>query len=196
MGMIPSVDNMPSLKITFPTNGQILQSDVAFSMNINVTNLETGNIVSSRTNFLAAPQQLAPSGNILGHVNLVIEDLGSLSEDAPLNPLNFAFAKSLTDKDNNGLLTAAIPNSLPAGFYRAFAIILTANFQPVLMPVVQRGSLHDAVYVSLLPNVASFFVSLTSFTSYSLSSRFRLMGRRYLMMEVLRILLRLLARLS
>jgi hypothetical protein len=147
MGTIPSVEHMPSLRILFPFYNQTLTTNVAFTVSVNVTNLETSNRANIRNNFLGAPQQIGSTGNILGHVLLIIEKIGTLEDSGPLDPTKFAFSNSLTGSSGGGLLTASVSTGLSAGFYRLTVRALTTNYHSVIVPVVPHGALIDATYV-------------------------------------------------
>jgi hypothetical protein len=96
-------------------------------------------------------EQLTAQGQIIGHSHVVVEKLTSLDQTEPTDPNVFAFFKGVNDKANaQGILTASVDKGLPAGTYRLMSIVAAANHQPCIVPVAQRGSLDDAVYVSSL----------------------------------------------
>ena len=113
-----------------------------------VANFQTGVYVNAEENYYAAPQQVNGQGQIIGHSHVVIETLTALDQTTPTNPQNFTFFTGLNDPAANGTLTANVTGGLPAGYYRLSSINTAANHQPVLVPLAQRGSLDDAVYVS------------------------------------------------
>lgn len=79
----------------------------------------------------------------------------ALDSTAPTDPRVFTFFKGVNDPANaQGVLSVAVDKGLPAGAYRLMSIVAAANHQPCIVPVAQRGSLDDAVYVSF------FFVSM------------------------------------
>jgi hypothetical protein len=92
MGLIPSSDNIPSAKIQFPTNGQQIPANQAFTVKVAIRNLVTGNFVNAQASYLAAPQQLQ-NGVILGHSHITVEKLTSLTQTTPTDPKQFAFFK-------------------------------------------------------------------------------------------------------
>ncbi|TFK76693.1 hypothetical protein BDN72DRAFT_753955 [Pluteus cervinus] len=147
MGIIPSSDNMPSSKFVSPKNGDTIKSNTAFTITMAISNLETGNFVNAQENYFAAPQQLNGGGVVKGHSHVVVEQVSSFQQTTPTNPKVFAFFKGLNDAAQNGQLTAAVTNGLPAGTYKLSSINTAANHQPVLVPIAQHGSLDDAVYV-------------------------------------------------
>jgi hypothetical protein len=157
MGFIPSVDNMPSAKFTFPTNNAKLDANKPFTISVAITGFETGNFVNAQQNYFSAPQQLNAQGQIKGHSHVVVEQLTSLTQTTPTDPRKFTFFKGLNAAAVNGILTADVTAGLPAGVYRVATINTAANHQPVLLPVAQHGSADDAVYV----RSSIFFFSIT-----------------------------------
>jgi len=149
MGVIPSSDNMPSSKFTNPKNGVTLKANKAFTVTMAVRNFRTGAFVNPNENYYAAPQEVDSQGNIIGHSHVVIESLSALDQSSPTDPKKFAFFKGLNEAAKGGVLSAAVDNGLPAGFYRLSSINSAANHQPVLAPIAQRGSLDDVVYFTV-----------------------------------------------
>ncbi|KAG5649557.1 hypothetical protein H0H81_003103 [Sphagnurus paluster] len=146
IGMIPSVDKMPSAKFSFPKNGGTVEANKAFTISMNIKNLQTGNFVNAQANYFAAPQQLNGGGTIIGHSHVVVEQLTALDQTAPTDPRKFAFFKGLNSAANNGALTADVTAGLPAGAYRLCSINTSSNHQPAIVPVAQHGTLDDCVY--------------------------------------------------
>ncbi|EJD04997.1 uncharacterized protein FOMMEDRAFT_154160 [Fomitiporia mediterranea MF3/22] len=149
MGVIAATTNMPSSKFQFPKNGDTIKADQTFTVQMAVSNLETGNLVNENTNFYAAPQQVNAQGNIIGHSRIAIEQLDSLNQTTPTDPNKFAFFKGISAPAVNGVLSADITEGLPAGFYRLASVNSAANLQPVLVAVAQHGSLDDMVYFTV-----------------------------------------------
>lgn len=149
MGIIPSTDNMPSAKFAFPKNGDTIQENTAFTITMNIANMQTGAFVNADENYFAAPQQTNAQGQIIGHSHVVVEPLSALDQTTPLDPRKFAFFKGLNGAAVNGALTADVTAGLPAGFYKLSSINTAANHQPVLVPIAQHGSLDDAVYFTV-----------------------------------------------
>jgi hypothetical protein len=148
VGIIPSVDSMPSSKFLFPQNFAAVKAGASFTIELKIHNLATGFSVNANENFLAAPQQVDDQGLIKGHSHVVIEKLDNISQTETMDPQKFIFFKGLNDKAVNGKLTAEVTNGLPVGAYRLSSITTSANHNPVVVAVAQRGSLDDAVYVS------------------------------------------------
>lgn len=109
---------MPSAKFTTPTNFGTVPANEAFTIEMAVQNLETGNFVNAQTNYFSAPQQLNPQGLIIGHSHVVIEALSSITQTEPTDPTTFAFFLGLNAAAVNGVLTANVTNGLPAGAYK------------------------------------------------------------------------------
>jgi hypothetical protein len=149
MGIIPSQDKMTASKFTFPLNLDTIRANTAFTITMKIQGLATGNFVNAEENYYSAPQQVNGDGLVLGHSHVVVQSMNSLRDAEPLDPTVFAFFKGLNDPaDANGIVSANVTSGLPSGVYRLASINTAANHQPVLVPVAQRGSLDDAVYVS------------------------------------------------
>jgi hypothetical protein len=149
MGLIPATTAMPSSKFVFPKNGQTIEPNTEFTIQMAIKNLETGNFVNAQKNYFSAPQQLNAQGVIKGHSHVVVETLQSLDQTTPLDPNVFAFFKGLNSAAANGVLTATVDKGLPAGVYKLSSINTSANHQPVLVPIAQHGSLDDAIYFTV-----------------------------------------------
>lgn len=152
IGAIPSVDNMPSSKFSFPKNFGTLKANTPFTVEMQIKNMQTGFFVNAQQNYFAAPQQLNAQGQIQGHSHVVIEQLTSLDQTTPTDPKKFAFFKGLNAAAVGGKLTADVTNGLPAGFYKLSSINTSSNHQPVIAPVAQHGSLDDAIYFTVTAN--------------------------------------------
>ncbi|KAF9444962.1 hypothetical protein P691DRAFT_676598 [Macrolepiota fuliginosa MF-IS2] len=146
IGTIPSTDNMPSSKFSFPTNFGAVKTGTAFTIKMQIQNMQTGFFVNANENYFAAPQQLNAQGQIQGHSHVVIEALSAIDQTTLTDPKKFVFFKGLNAAAANGQLTADVTNGLPVGAYKLSSINSAANHQPVIAPVAQHGSLDDAVY--------------------------------------------------
>jgi hypothetical protein len=149
IGIIPTIDNMPSSKFTNPLNGDTIPADTPFTITMAVSNLQTGFFVNAQQNYFAAPQQLGNGGSIIGHSHVVVEELTSLDQASPTDPKKFAFFKGLNAAAEGGELSAVVDKGLPAGFYRLCSINTAANHQPAIVPVAQHGSLDDCIYFTV-----------------------------------------------
>ena len=153
MGQIPAKNNMISVVITNPQNGDSINSGENFDITLQVSNLDAGSFTNAAATYYAAPQQLK-GGKIVGHVHVTVQDTGSnLNPTEPLDPTKFSFFKGINDAGNGrGRLTAAVEGGLPAGNYRLCTLTSAANHQPVIMPVAQRGSQDDCVRFTVTGN--------------------------------------------
>jgi len=149
MGVIPSNENMPSSKFVFPKNLATIKANKAFTIEMKIRKLETGNFVNAQENYFSAPQHLNGKGQIKGHSHVVVEKLDSLDSTEPNDPNTFAFFKGLNDKSKDGILTAEVDKGLPEGVYKISSINTAANHQPILVPIAQHGSLDDVVYFTV-----------------------------------------------
>jgi hypothetical protein len=55
IGVIPSTANMPSSKFVFPKNFDVIQADTPFTIEMAISNLETGNFVNAQLDYFSAP---------------------------------------------------------------------------------------------------------------------------------------------
>ncbi|KAI0358979.1 hypothetical protein OH77DRAFT_1493941 [Trametes cingulata] len=146
MGVIASVNNMPSSKFVFPKNGGTVPANQNFTIQMAIQHLETGHFTNAQENYFAAPQVVNAQGDIQGHSHVVIDKLTALDQTTPTDPLNdMVFFKGLNDPAQNGILSVTVPGGLPAGTYRLASINAAANHQPALVAIAQHGSLDDMV---------------------------------------------------
>ncbi|KAJ3802590.1 hypothetical protein GGU11DRAFT_696158 [Lentinula aff. detonsa] len=171
IGTIPSVQNMPSAKFSDPANGATIPADTAFTITMNINNLDTGNFVNANENYFAAPQQLNGQGQIIGHTHVVIEALSDLAQTTPTNPQQFAFFKGVNTAAVNGAVTADVTSGVPAGAYRLCSINSSSNHQPVIVPIAQHGSLDDCVYVCACYEGNSLLLFIDIFSVHCLRRR-------------------------
>jgi len=149
MGVIPSSANMPSSKFVNPPNFGTIKANTAFTVQMSISNMQTGFFVNAAQNYFAAPQFLNKQGQIQGHSHVVIEQLSSLVQTTVTDPTKFVFFKGLNNAAQNGILTADVTNGLPAGSYKISSINTAANHQPVLVPIAQHGALDDSIYFTV-----------------------------------------------
>jgi hypothetical protein len=148
MGVIPPFTNMPSSKFVTPANLDAVQANVPFEIKMAIKHLDAGYFVNPDTNYFAAPQQLNDQNDIIGHTHFVIEQLSSINTMTVSDPTTFAFFKGLnTPADENGQVSANVTDGLPEGVYKLSSINVSSNHAPVTVPVAQRGTLDDQVYV-------------------------------------------------
>jgi len=149
MGVIVAKARMPSSKFVNPPNLATIPANQAFTIEMAIENLETGNFVNAAENYFSAPQQTNNQGIVRGHSHVVVQKLESLESTKVLDPEVFAFFKGLNGEARNGILTADVTDGLPAGFYRLASINTASNHQPILVAVAQHGSLDDVVYFTV-----------------------------------------------
>jgi hypothetical protein len=148
MGLIPPSDKMPSSKFTFPENLGTVKANETFNVTMAINNLDTGKFVNPDAGYYAAPQQLNSQSLIIGHSHFVIQSMTSFQDSKPLDPKKFAFFAAANSPAVNKVLSATVNGGLPAGKYKLSSITTAMNHQPALVPVAQRGSIDDAIYVS------------------------------------------------
>ncbi|KAJ7071365.1 hypothetical protein C8F01DRAFT_1110232 [Mycena amicta] len=146
IGLIPSVDKMPSGKFLFPTNGATITANQEFTAQLNIQNFQTGVFTNAQKTYFAAPQRLNDQGEIIGHTHIVIEALTDLKQATPLDPLKFIFFKGVNGAAVNGVASADVTVGVPAGAYRMCSINTSANHAPVIGPIAQHGSFDDCSY--------------------------------------------------
>ncbi|KAJ6479175.1 hypothetical protein DFH09DRAFT_951464 [Mycena vulgaris] len=149
IGLIPSVDKMPSAKFNFPRNGDTINANIAFDASLNVVNFHTGVFTNAQKTYFAAPQTLDGAGLIIGHSHFVIEALTALDQILPTDPTKFVFFKGIDGAAVNGALSVNVAKGVPAGAYRICSINSSSNHQPVIVPIAQHGALDDCAYVGL-----------------------------------------------
>ncbi|EHK23963.1 uncharacterized protein TRIVIDRAFT_117265, partial [Trichoderma virens Gv29-8] len=147
MGNIPATTNMVSSVFVNPQDGDNLNANTDFNIQVQMINFAPGTFTNATSTYYAAPQDIDGNGNIIGHTHVTVQSTGnSLNPTQPLDPTQFVFFKGINDAGNGqGLLSATVTGGLPAGNYRVCSMSSAANHQPVLMPVAQRGAQDDCV---------------------------------------------------
>ncbi|TVY84834.1 hypothetical protein LSUE1_G000598 [Lachnellula suecica] len=145
MGKIPATTNMVSSIIVNPAPAENIAANTDFDIQVQTSGLAAGTFTNAAATYYSAPQDLNGQGQIIGHTHVTVQDLGnSLAPKVAPDPVSFAFFKGINDAGNNkGLLSATVTGGLPAGNYRVCSMSSSANHQPVLMPVAQRGAQDD-----------------------------------------------------
>ncbi|KAF7306476.1 hypothetical protein MIND_00438900 [Mycena indigotica] len=146
MGLLPSIDKMPSAKFNFPKNTDSVNANVPFNASLNVANFQTGTFTNAQRTYFSAPQTLNAQGEIIGHTHIVIEALQSIDQITPTDPKKFFFFKGVDNPAENGEAIAFVSKGVPAGAYRMCSINTSANHAPVVGPIAQHGSFDDCVY--------------------------------------------------
>ncbi|KAJ7140563.1 hypothetical protein C8R43DRAFT_589829 [Mycena crocata] len=176
MGMIPSTFKMPSAKFLLPKNLDTVPFNQTFTIELALNNLDVRGVLLSPLKFtspeyscpystyssptqagfftnadksyFSAPQQLNPSGTILGHTHVVIEAIDSLTTTILTDPSAFFFFKGINTPLVDGKVSTEVTGGCPPGFYRLCSQNAAMNHQPVVVPIAQHGSLDDCIYVS------------------------------------------------
>ncbi|KAF9491933.1 hypothetical protein BDN71DRAFT_1452243 [Pleurotus eryngii] len=148
MGAIPSIQNIPSLKIVSPKHGDTVQANTDLQLSFVVQNMQVGAPTDDGVNFLSAPQQLNKRGVIIGYPIIIIEKLPSLTAAQPGNAKIFAFSKTVIDPPVNGISQDLIRMGLPPGVYRISVQLRAVNRQPILVSTPEHGALGDMVYIT------------------------------------------------
>jgi len=131
MGMIPSIDNMPSSKFLFPPNFVTLGKGRTFTVQVVISHLEAGWFTNPQETYMSAPVELNANGDVIGHSHIVVEALSGFGQTTPTDPRNFTFFKALNDPAAaNGVVSTEVTGGLPAGYYRISVFHTGANHQP------------------------------------------------------------------
>ncbi|KAK7466412.1 hypothetical protein VKT23_005134 [Stygiomarasmius scandens] len=148
MGMIVPPPSMPSAKFISPRHLDSVPANSSFTVQVAVSNIQSGVMTNSAKTYLSAPQQIDGRGRILGHAHIVIEELTDLRQDIPTDPRVFAFFAELGEPAENGVLETNV-TGLPDGIYRLSVMQVAANHQQVIVGQLQHGSLNDVVYFTV-----------------------------------------------
>ena len=81
-----AIDRQPSSKFVFPKNDQTIAADTAFTIQMAIQNLQTGNFVNPETNYYSAPAQTTADGTLIGHSHVVIQKMTSKSQTTIIDP--------------------------------------------------------------------------------------------------------------
>ncbi|KAK7038283.1 hypothetical protein R3P38DRAFT_541993 [Favolaschia claudopus] len=149
MGLIPSSENMPSVLISRLFKDSTIQANTTFPVDLSVRNFQGGFFASFSGSFQAAPQTLDGTGNIIGNFHIVIDELDALDSTVPTDSQKFVFFNVIQDAVSDGEISTNVTNGLPEGYYRMTVTPRAANHQPVLVPLVQRGSVNDVAYFTV-----------------------------------------------
>jgi hypothetical protein len=144
-GEIPAVNKMTSSLITEPKSGQKIKANTAFTVTLNMVNINTGFFDDPETEYYSFSQALDVQGLVMGHSHITIQKLDSLNK-AP-DAKTFAFFKGLNDPDVNGNLKVQVDEGLPKGLHRICSMSSSFAHTPLIMPVAQRGSQDDCIRV-------------------------------------------------
>ncbi|KAF9454988.1 hypothetical protein P691DRAFT_8518 [Macrolepiota fuliginosa MF-IS2] len=154
LGLLPSVDLIPSCKFSFPRNQGVIGSSTTFTVVLSVRNLQAGFLANAFENYMSAPQILNAQGTIQGHVAIVIETI-EFSSTTPPDPKKFAFFRvtpsaGTGNGDGTTNISIDVESGLPPGAYRLSSMLRTTNSAPILPPTEMRGSSNDIIYFTVV----------------------------------------------
>ena len=131
IGLIPSVNNMPSAKFIFPTNFGTVPKNQSFTVQVAINHIETGWFTNPMKTFMSSPQVLNAAGDVIGHSHIAIEHLaGGFNQTTPTDPTNVTYFQGLNAPAVNGVLSWEVPyNAVGPGYYRIAVIHSAANHQ-------------------------------------------------------------------
>jgi len=155
IGLMVPKSSMPSANFVNPANLDVIPANENFTIQMAISNLDTGFFVNADTNFMSAPQQLNGQGVVQGHSHVVIESITSLTSTSVTDPSTFTFFKGLNDAAVGGILTAEVAGGVPAGTYRLCSINTDANHTPVAVSVAQHGALDGCVFFTASDNASA-----------------------------------------
>ncbi|KAI0296661.1 hypothetical protein BC826DRAFT_224428 [Russula brevipes] len=188
MGIIAATTNMPSSKFVSPKNGDDIAANTAFTIQMKINNLVTGNFVNAQSNYYSAPQQVDGSGTIVGHTHFTVQDVGSFTSTNPLDPNVFAFFKGVNGAAVNGVVSEQVANGLPAGVYRVCSMNTDANHTPALVAVAQHGSWMTAFTSALAVPVVTPIPSMVLVRVLALVTLLVLVTLQVLVLQVTELL--------
>ncbi|KAJ6497992.1 hypothetical protein C8R47DRAFT_1041216 [Mycena vitilis] len=149
IGMIPSVDNMPSSKFQSPANLDTIAATTPFNITLKTQGIQLGTFTNAQKTYFANPQTLNAQGQIIGHTHVVVEAIDAITTTTISNPQKFIFFKGVDDAaDGQGNVVVPVAAGLAAGAYRMCTIVSSSTHQPAIVAVAQHGSVDDCVYVS------------------------------------------------
>ena len=128
-----------------PTSGDVIKANQNFTVQLAVSNLNTGSFANADQCYYSGPQTLGTNGFITGHSHVVVQEIPDGNKQ-PLDPRQFVFFKGLNTAAVGDQLETTI--NLPPGNYRIGSITTTTNHVPVTVSVAQHGVMDDVVYVS------------------------------------------------
>ena len=131
IGLIPSVDNIPSAKFMFPTNFGTVPKNQSFTVQVAIRHLETGWFTNPMNTYMSSPQVVNAAGDVIGHSHIVIERLADgFNQTTPTDPTKFEVFQGLNAPAVNGVLAWEVTPGLDSGHYRIAVIHTGANHQP------------------------------------------------------------------
>ncbi|KAK4689891.1 hypothetical protein P7C73_g172, partial [Tremellales sp. Uapishka_1] len=89
--------------LSHQANMATIKAGETFDIDVASSGLDTGSFTDAAADYYAGPQQVNPkTGNTIGHIHVVVEQMQSLTSTALLNPNKFAFFKGI-DGEANGM---------------------------------------------------------------------------------------------
>ncbi|KAF8647745.1 hypothetical protein AX16_006580 [Volvariella volvacea WC 439] len=145
MGIIPSPDKMPAVRISSPRNNATIPANQPIGVEMAYRNFYYWHTVPPKKAF-SAPQytRFYSDEAFAGHPHLVVEELTSFNQDTPTDPQK----ATLFMEFYSGTI-ALIDGGLPPGLYRLTVSVVAANHQPVVLPLVRHGGIGDAIYITV-----------------------------------------------
>jgi len=150
IGIIPSVNNIPSTKFLFPPNFAAITKSQTFTVKFAINHLDTGWFTNAQETYMSSPTEINADGDVIGHSHVVIQQLTGFGQTTPTDPKTFAFFKAVNTAAVDGVMSIDVTNGLPVGFYRIATINTGSNHQPIAIPIAQHGAVDDMVYFSVL----------------------------------------------
>jgi hypothetical protein len=147
MGDIPTTDNMPSVLIIEPKNGDCIAVNTSFTIRIKSINMEYGFFDDPDTLYYLSPQNLNADGIIQGHNHISIQKLDGENVPSAKDPL---FFKGIEDPAVDNILTELSPEIEEPGEYRICTSTASQGHQPVLSPVASRGFPDDCIRIHIV----------------------------------------------
>ncbi|RIB04978.1 hypothetical protein C2G38_1987671 [Gigaspora rosea] len=144
IGEVPSTAHLPSILITKPSYGEIIQLNKDFIFEFKYVNFEPGAVANLSTEFDRYPQSIHEEGNIIGHYHMTIQKIPS--PDAVPNPTNYSFFTPINYLPNaTETYQVPIPGFTEEGMYRACTYTTAKSHQCVNLPTGDRGPIDDCI---------------------------------------------------
>ncbi|KAI8903556.1 hypothetical protein EDD86DRAFT_272237 [Gorgonomyces haynaldii] len=149
-GLLPDVKKMVSTMISEPKAGSTVDAAKGFTVKFQTINFNSGFAANPDTEYLMAPQTLDDNGFIMGTQQLSIQFLGGANRAPNAKSVDF-FQIVNTKTSGKGDFSVNVPAGAlkQKGTYRICTMAASATFQPVVMPVAQRGAQDDCVRVQV-----------------------------------------------
>lgn len=155
-GLVMGAKNMVSTMITSPADGGTLDASVSNTITLDNANLIAGFFSDANLQYYLAPQTQV-GASTQGHQHVTVQQMNG---NAPMDAKVFAFFKGINDPfldPNKPQLQAIMPaGTLKAnGVFRICTLTGADTHQPIISPVLSRGSQDDCVRVNVINAVAA-----------------------------------------